>query len=47
MDIKRILHYLEEIAANNNRDWFQTHKKEYLLCRQQFEEGVTLSLIHI
>lgn len=47
MNIKRILHYLAEIAANNNRDWFQTHKKEYLWCREEFEEGVTEAIATI
>jgi hypothetical protein len=29
MDIKRILGFLREIMANNNRAWFQAHKAEY------------------
>ena len=41
MDAKRILRYLRDLSANNNRDWFQEHKQEYNVCRQNFEEGVT------
>lgn len=29
MEITKILNYLKDIAANNNRDWYQAHKAEY------------------
>ena len=38
MDVKRILNYLADLSANNNRDWYQAHKDEYLVCRADFEE---------
>ena len=40
MDTKRILRFLREIMANNNRAWFQAHKAEYDAVRQEFERGV-------
>ena len=27
---KRGLRFFEEVAANNNREWFQEHKQDYL-----------------
>ena len=47
MDAKRILRYLRDLSANNNRDWFQEHKQEYNVCRQNFEEGVTQAVATI
>ena len=29
MDQKRIITFLRQVMANNNREWFQEHKKEY------------------
>ena len=37
MNVNRILDFLKDVAVNNNRPWFQTHKDEYLTCK-----GVTL-----
>ena len=36
MNVKRILNYLAELSANNNRDWYQAHKDEYTACRAVF-----------
>ena len=47
MNTKRILGYLRELSANNNRDWFHEHKKEYDTCRQNFEEGVVQAVATI
>ena len=47
MDVKRILNYLADLSANNNRDWYQAHKDEYLFCRADFEEGVRQALAAI
>ena len=33
MDQKRILKFLRQVMANNNREWFQEHKKEYETIR--------------
>ncbi len=40
MDTKLIMDFLRDIAANNNRPWFQEHKKQYEAARQSFEAGV-------
>ena len=40
MDTQRILQFLKDVAANNNRPWFQSHKDEYDAVRQDFETGV-------
>ncbi|MGI6232798.1 MAG: DUF2461 domain-containing protein [Prevotella sp.] len=40
MDTKRILKFLKEVAANNNRQWMDKHRDEYLFCKKDFENGV-------
>lgn len=47
MDTKRILGFLRQVMANNNRTWFQAHKAEYEAVRQEFERGVTQALERI
>ncbi len=40
MDIKRDIEFLKQVAANNNRPWFQDHKDEYTYCKNDFERSV-------
>lgn len=40
MDYKAIKRFLTEVAANNNRPWFQEHKDEYQYAKTEFESGV-------
>ncbi len=40
MNAKRILKYLKQIAANNNRSWYLEHKAEYDVIRADFEQGI-------
>lgn len=47
MDAKRILKFLREVQANNNRPWFQEHKAEYETVRSDFEQGVGKALERI
>ena len=47
MDAKRILTFLRQLMANNNREWFQEHKKEYEAIRADFEQGVQQALERI
>ena len=47
MDAKRILSFLRQVMANNNRTWFQEHKAEYDIVRQEFEHGVEQALDRI
>ena len=42
MDAKRILQFLRDVSANNNRPWFLDHKAEYEAVRQNFEDGVAM-----
>lgn len=44
MDQKRILKFLRQVMANNNREWFQEHKGEYEAVRAEFERGVQQAL---
>ena len=44
MDAKRILNYLKQLMANNNRDWYLANKAEYDTIRADFEEGVKLAI---
>lgn len=41
MQSQRILAFLRDIAANNNREWFHVNKAEYDICRKDFEQGVS------
>ena len=40
MNTKRIMKFLKDVAAHNNREWMTEHKKEYLTCKEEFEKGV-------
>ncbi len=42
MDAKRILQFLRDVAANNNRQWFLEHKTEYEAVRNDFESDVSM-----
>lgn len=46
MDIRKINHFLTDIAANNNRDWFLEHKPEYLSAKNDFEEGIRQAIAY-
>lgn len=35
--MKEVLEFLKQLAANNNRDWFNEHKDEYLNVKAQVE----------
>jgi uncharacterized protein (TIGR02453 family) len=41
MNIEKIIHFLQDIAANNNREWFQKHKGEYEVARDDFQKGIS------
>ncbi|WP_028896095.1 DUF2461 domain-containing protein [Prevotella sp. HUN102] len=44
MNTKQINKFLKDIAANNNRDWFQEHKKEYDSAKKDFEAGIAQAI---
>ena len=47
MDAKRILSFLRQVMANNNRPWFQEHKAEYDAVRAEFEHGIAQAIERI
>ncbi len=47
MNSKLIITFLKHVTANNNRQWFQTHKDEYLEAKASFEEGVAQAIARI
>ena len=47
MNQKNILRFLRQVMVNNNREWFQEHKKEYEVARAEFERGVLQALERI
>ena len=47
MDTVKILGFLREISANNNRQWFSEHKQEYLAAKENFESGIAMALSKI
>lgn len=44
MDTKRIIRFLRDVAANNNRQWFAAHKGEYEAVRADFENGIAQAI---
>ena len=47
MNQKSILKFLRQVMANNNREWFQEHKKDYEAARAEFERGVQQAIERI
>ena len=47
MNQKSILKFLRQVMANNNREWFQEHKKDYEAVRAEFERGVQQAIERI
>ena len=45
--MQEIFQFLRELAANNNREWFQSHRAWYDQVRSQFNEIVKALLVHI
>lgn len=33
--MEKVLHFLTRLAANNNREWFEENKPEYVVCRNK------------
>ena len=42
-----ILDFLRDVAANNDRAWFQTHRKQYDEARAEFEKYVQVAIHRI
>lgn len=47
MQSERILTFLRNITANNNRPWFLEHKAEYDECRKSFNDGVAKAITRL
>ena len=47
MEQKKILKFLKQVMANNNRPWFQAHKGDYEAARAAFEQGISQALERI
>lgn len=47
MDTSLILHFLQQIAAHNDTNWFHEHKPQYLQAKQSFDQGVTEAIKRI
>ena len=44
MDTQLIHQFLKDIAAKNDRQWFQDHKAAYEAARKSFEDGVAKAI---
>ena len=40
MDAARLVSFLQELADNNNKTWFDAHRPRYQALRQEFTELV-------
>lgn len=47
MKSTKIISFLREIMANNNRQWFQAHRAEYDAVRADFEADISKAIIAI
>ncbi len=41
MDITKTYNFLNKLKKNNNKEWFDQHKSEYLEIKAEFEEFIT------
>ena len=44
MNTQLILGFLSDVAANNNRPWFQAHRDEYMAAKTDFEMGISKAI---
>lgn len=47
MNTLKILTFLKDVMANNNRQWFQAHRAEYDEARAEFEAGAAEAIVRI
>ncbi|MDR3117830.1 MAG: DUF2461 domain-containing protein [Mediterranea sp.] len=47
MDISIVYDFLEKLASNNNREWFNKHRDEYEKARLEFEKLVAAAIDRI
>ncbi len=44
MNANRIIQFLKDVSANNNRPWFQAHRDEYEAVKADFEHGAAKAI---
>lgn len=47
MNIPVIFQFLKNLSANNNREWFQTHRDNYETARTEFERLLSVVISRI
>ena len=47
MNIPVIFQFLKELSANNNREWFNSHREQYEVARSEFENLLTVIISRI
>jgi uncharacterized protein (TIGR02453 family) len=47
MDLAHILKFLNSLAKNNNREWFEKNKPVYLQAKANFDEFITAFLVEL
>lgn len=47
MNAEKIIYFLQQVMANNNREWFHAHRDEYDEARQEWERGVAQAMAKI
>ena len=45
--MKEILAFLRDLAANNNREWFNAHKDRYLDVKKRVEALTEIGRAHV
>ena len=44
MKVKLIMDFLRAVMANNNREWFHSHRADYDAARAEFEQAMALAI---
>lgn len=47
MNISVIFQFLQDLSANNNREWFNAHREHYEKARNEFENLLTILISRI
>lgn len=47
MNIPVIFQFLKELSANNDREWFNSHRGQYEVARSEFENLLTVIIFRI
>lgn len=47
MNLKKTFTFLRQLAAHNNREWFNSHKADYEAAKSEFDALLTVLIAHI